>query len=110
MNNRPFWLFYEHITALLGWTFVLTMIWIFFIQVWGTVFFPNSIPDWPLIGEAYHWLAGCILWIIKADWIKYRITKDPNDFPPFKWCGAKESEFNPLLGRLIRLVRLIWRD
>ena len=107
MNIRYFWRFYECTTALLGWVFIFTLIWVFFIEVLSVIFFPNSIPDWPLIGKAYYWLAGCIVWIIKADWIKYRITKDPNDFPPFRWCGTKKSEFNPLIQKLIRLI---WRD
>jgi len=79
-SDHRLWRLYENVTAVVGWGVMASLAW-----VTGDFFFPESMPEWPLLGEASHWLIGCVSWIVKADIIKYRITRDPRDHPFRKW-------------------------
>lgn len=83
-TDHLLWRIYENITAVVGWGVIITFAW-----STGNTFIPHLMPDWPLIGEAFHWLIGSVGWIIKADIIKYRITRDPRDHPFRKWWTFK---------------------
>lgn len=79
-SDHRLWRIYENATAIVGWGALASLVWIV-----GDAVFPHLMPDWPLIGQASHWLIGSVAWIIKADVIKYRITRDPRDHPFRKW-------------------------
>lgn len=81
-----FWRVYEYTAAVAGWGLLVTLPWM--VLEW---FLPALMPEWPLVGSAHDWLAGCIVWIIKADTLKYRITKDPRDEPIRKWFTFRNA-------------------
>lgn len=87
-SDHRLWRIYENVAAVVGWVAIAALAWIA-----GGIFFPDSMPNWPLMGEASYWLIGgvawIIRWIIKADTIKYRMTRDPRDHPIRKWCTFK---------------------
>ena len=79
-SDHRLWRIYENVTAIIGWGALAALAWTI-----GDAALPQLMPDWPLVGEASHWLIGSIAWIFKADVIKYRITRDPRDHPFRKW-------------------------
>lgn len=79
-SDYRLWRIYENVTAIIGWGAIASLAW-----VSGEFLVPDLMPSWPLIGDASHWLIGSITWIMKADMIKYRITRDPRDLPFRKW-------------------------
>ena len=83
-SDHRLWRIYENVTAIVGWGAIAALAWTAF-----DIFLPQSMPDWPLVGEASYWLIGSIAWIFKADLIKYRITRDPRDHPFRKWRTFK---------------------
>lgn len=93
-RNHWLWKVYEYVTALIGWTFLVVL----------TAYFWNSIAtlfEWPTIyADRSEWyyglLGGCIAWIIKFDFFKYRMTRDPRDEPIRKWFSFKYAQrFKP---------------
>ena len=79
-SDHRLWRLYENVTAVAGWGILASLAWIM-----GDIIIPESMPEWPLVGEVSYWLIGCVSWIFKADIVKYRITRDSRDHPLRKW-------------------------
>lgn len=83
-SDHRLWRIYETVTAVAGLGVLASLVWVI-----GKIFFQESMPEWPLVGEVSHWLIGGVSWIVKADIIKYRITRDPRDHPFRKWLTVR---------------------
>lgn len=79
-HDHRLWRIYENVTAVIGLGAIASVTWVV-----GESLFPDLMPSWPLIGKASYWFIGSIAWIVKADTIKYSITRDPRDLPFRKW-------------------------
>ena len=115
-RQHSLWLFYENITAILGLTIIPTFT---LALVWNPI--AVSI-NWPTFLFEYNeyliiYATTSVAWMIKSDWVKYRITKDPRDKPFRKWFSFRyaghykpdEISYTPdgFEGDLIKLIPTI---
>ena len=93
-TESRFWRLYEKITAVFGWTLLISLL----LSAWNYIAEIFSLPT--ILNEYNGWFygtfIGSLLWILKADRMKYRITKDPRDELFRKWLSFKYAQkFRP---------------
>lgn len=93
-RNHPLWRWYERLTALIGWAALPVIALVFWNKIAGVSGWPVYLDDYSTFLWSY--LGAAIAWIIKADVIKYRVTRDPRDDPFRKWYSFKHAQkFKP---------------
>ncbi len=89
-TESQFWRLYEKTTAIFGWTLLIS----FVLSIWNNLAGMFSLPT--ILNEYNGWFygtfIGSLIWILKADRIKYRITKDPRDELFRKWWSFKYAQ------------------